>query len=245
MTQRKALFEVLKQQVRAQGMTYKSLADRLDLSEASVKRIFSQKDIQLSRLEDIAACIQFSLSDLFELVEKQRERIRQLSQAQEKELISDRALLLVTICVLNSWTFSEILAYYNLSEHQLLRHCARLDQMKIIELQPGNRFKVVIDRDFHWLTDGPIQRFFQENIQTDFLNSSFIRPDELYLVRNGMLTEAENIRFQKLLYKTANEFISRCQETSSVPIEQRHGTALLIAMRPWVPKIFDEFRREF
>lgn len=243
MSQRKDLFNVLKQQIRAQGMTYKCLAEKLDLSEASVKRIFSQQDIQLSRLEDIARCIQFSLSDLFELVEQQKERIRNLTKTQENELISDKALLLVTICVLNYWTFDEILAYYNLNEHQLLRHCARLDQMKIIELQPGNRFKVIIDRDFHWLNDGPIQQFFQKNIQGDFLDSNFAKPEELYLVRNGMLSEADNLNFQKLLRKTANEFIRRCQETSNVPIEQRHGTALIIAMRPWVPRIFDEFRR--
>lgn len=243
MTQLDDLFEILKKQLRAQGFTYKLLAEKLNLSEASVKRMFTQEDINLSRLEAICSCLSMSLSELFVLLEKGKKRILHLSESQEKELVSELELLLVAICILNHWTFNDILQYYSISEHTLIQYAARLDRMKFIELQPGNRFKRLIDPDFHWIPDGPIQRFFQEKIQNDFFSSNFENPSELYLVRSGMLSEQDNLLFQQFLNKAANEFVKLCRDTVDIPIEKRHGTALVIAMRPWVPHIFDCLKR--
>lgn len=219
------------------------LAEKLNLSEASVKRMFTQEDINLSRLEAICSCLSMSLSELFVLLEKGKKRILHLSESQEKELVSELELLLVAICILNHWTFNDILQYYSISEHTLIQYAARLDRMKFIELQPGNRFKRLIDPDFHWIPDGPIQRFFQEKIQNDFFSSNFENPSELYLVRSGMLSEQDNLLFQQFLNKAANEFVKLCRDTVDIPIEKRHGTALVIAMRPWVPHIFDCLKR--
>lgn len=244
MTQINELFVEIKLQLRARGLTYKMLAETLNLSEASVKRMFSHEELSISRLEDICSCLEMSLSDLFELMAKKKVRTRSLSEAQEKELVSDTALLLVAICILNHWTFNDILQYYNITEHALIRYVARLDQMKIIELLPGNRFKKLVDPEFHWITHGPIQQFFQNNIHNDFFTCHFEKPDELYLVRSGMLSEQDNILFQQTLLKTANEFVQLCRDKVDVPIERRHGTALIIAIRPWVPQIFDRLKRQ-
>ncbi|KTC96046.1 helix-turn-helix domain-containing protein [Legionella feeleii] len=243
MSQIHDLFVIIKQQLKLQGLTYKELAKKLALSEASVKRLFSQQNIDLSRLEAICECINLTLSEAFELVHKRNKPILHLTEKQEKELISDKKLLLVAICVLNYWEFNDILNFYNFSEHELIRKVARLDQMKIIELQPGNRFRRLIHADFYWIADGPIQRFFQENIQTDFFNCRFEKPEQLFLVRNGMLSEQDNLKFQQALHKTADQFLQTCRETIDIAIDKRHGTALVIAMRPWVPHIFNDLKR--
>ena len=33
--------------------------------------------------------------------------------------------------------------------------------MKIIELQPGNRVKMLVAPNFDWIPNGPIQQFFE------------------------------------------------------------------------------------
>lgn len=243
MHQNDEVFLIIKQQLRLHGITYKILAEKLSLSEASIKRIFSQKDANLSRLEEICSYCYLSLSDVFALVEKRKERILHLSESQEQELVSELELLLVAICIFNQWTFQDILKFYNISEHALIRYAARLDHMKIIELQPGNHFKRLIDQDFYWIPDGPIQQFFQKNIQYDFFSCQFDKPTELYLVRSGMLSEQDNQQFQKILQETANKFVKLCRDTMDIPLEKRQGSALIIAMRPWVPQIFDPFKR--
>jgi hypothetical protein len=243
MSQANDLFLILRQQLRLHGITYKILAEKLNLSEPSIKRMFSQKDISLSRLENICSCFYMSVSDVFSLLEKRKERILYLTENQEQELVSEIELLLVAICILNHWTFQDILKFYTISEHALIRYAARLDQMKIIELQPNNHFKRLIDPHFHWISDGPIQRFFQKNVQQDFFDCHFEKPTELYLVRSGMLSEQDNQTFQKILNETAQKFVKLCRDTVHIPIEKRQGSALIIAMRPWVPQIFDSLKR--
>ncbi|WP_419418740.1 helix-turn-helix domain-containing protein [Legionella sp. D16C41] len=243
MTQLSELFTIIKKQLRLHGFTYKTLADKLHLSEASIKRIFSQEDTNISRLEEISSCLNMTLADMFELLEKSKTKISSLTIKQEEELVKDLGLLLVAICILNHWNFNDILNYYTISEHELIRYAARLDQMKIIEFLPGNRFKRLVDQNFHWIPNGPIQRFFQKTIQDDFFNCKFEEPTELYLVRSGMLSEQDNQLFQQILVKTANEFAKLCRETVDIPIDKRHGTALIIAIRPWVPEIFNNLKR--
>ena len=47
------LVDVLKRELKARDITYADLAARIDMSEASVKRMFSQKNFTLQRLDEI------------------------------------------------------------------------------------------------------------------------------------------------------------------------------------------------
>ena len=49
MTLRVQLVEALKRVLKAQGLTYANLAERIGMSEASVKRMFSEQSIRLER----------------------------------------------------------------------------------------------------------------------------------------------------------------------------------------------------
>lgn len=51
MSQTRLIVETLKRELRKQRITYRDVARRLDLSEASVKRLFSEKSFTLERIE--------------------------------------------------------------------------------------------------------------------------------------------------------------------------------------------------
>ena len=53
MAQTKPLIDVLKRELRKQGKTYRDIAGVLGLSEASVKRLFSERTFSLDRLDCI------------------------------------------------------------------------------------------------------------------------------------------------------------------------------------------------
>jgi len=57
-----ALFINLKNELKAKGLTYKDVADELDLTEASVKRLFSTEDISLRRLDSICELLRIDLA---------------------------------------------------------------------------------------------------------------------------------------------------------------------------------------
>ena len=55
------LIDVIKLELKAQAKTYADVAVALDMSESSVKRMFSRKEMPLTRVDDIcrilAACV--------------------------------------------------------------------------------------------------------------------------------------------------------------------------------------------
>lgn len=243
MLQIEQIIVILKKQLKAAGMTYADLAIQLEISEASVKRLFSKKELTLGRLEQICHCLGFNLSDLFEMLNDAQSRIYELTLEQELQLVKEPSLLLVAVCVLNHWQFNDILTYYQFDEFELIQKLISLDRMQFLELLPGNRFKPLVHADFDWISSGPIQQLFQQTVQQDFFDSNFAGSDELLIVRSGMLSMKDNLLLQKKLKETAESFIQACRANKELPIDKRHGTALVIALRQWVPKLFTEMTR--
>ena len=148
MSQITQLTRVLKQCLREHNLTYKQVAEQLSISEASVKRSFAQQRFSLERLEAICQLLAMTLSDLFATVEKQRQRLSQLTVEQENTLLDDPRLLLAAVCVRDGWSFEDIIGYYAISETEAIRLLARLDRLKLIELLPDNRYRLLIAQDF-------------------------------------------------------------------------------------------------
>ena len=68
------VLDVLRAQLRAAGITYKTLAERIGVSESSVKRMFGQKDMALSRLAQICQATGIAMEDVLrELVHRSGE----------------------------------------------------------------------------------------------------------------------------------------------------------------------------
>ena len=238
------LIDSLKAALKSNGITYAQVARHIDLSEASVKRMFSQKHLTLARLEDICRMMDMEISDLIQIAAEKERYITHLTEDQEKELVKDKQLLLMAACLMNRWTVAEILATYNIDELDSIQMLAKLDRMKILELLPKNRVKLLVSRNFSWLPHGPIQAFFQEKVQQDFLNSRFQDEGEKRLFTNGMISVASNSILIKKIEKLAAEFHELHNEDINLPLDRKHGMAMLLAIRPWEMKSFNEIRRE-
>lgn len=91
-------------------------------------------------------------------------RISRLTREQEEELVADVRLLLVALLVRNRWGFEDIVREYAISETECVRLLARLDRLRLIELQPGNRVRLLVARNFRWIPGGPIERFFERHV---------------------------------------------------------------------------------
>src|SRR5438105_1600626 len=137
MSETSVIISVLKQSLRQRGITYKQVARALDISESSVKRLFTQGDFSLTRLEQVCALMQLEIADLLERTREAAGRLTELSEEQERELISDSKLLLVGILATSHWSLASMLSNYSFTESELVRLLARLDRTGIIALQPG------------------------------------------------------------------------------------------------------------
>ena len=172
-----------------------------------------------------------------------RRDIDQLSEEQERVLVADTRLLLVAFLLLNHWTFEQIIAAYTIDELDGIRLLAKLDRLQIIDLLPGNKVRIRLSRDFEWRNNGPIQRFFEEQVQTEFFHSQFDGPGELRLVLNGMLSTHSLTIVQQRLQRLALEFANLVTEDRKLDIADRSGTTAILAIRPWSVGVFERYRR--
>lgn len=238
-----ALVDVLKRELKARGVKYADIARHLRLSEASVKRMFSRRDFTLKRLDEICRCAQIEFAELARAMVRDETLISHLTPEQEKEIVSDRKLFLVAVCVLNQVTFDQIVETYDITTPECVQLLSRLDRLKFIELQPGNRIKLLVSRTFAWLPGGPIQRFFNHQAHNEFFRSRFNRPDEFMLVVNGMLSKSSSADVVNLLKRITREFSDLHNEDARLPLRERSAMTLLVAVRHWQLAAFAELRR--
>ncbi|OYU25272.1 MAG: transcriptional regulator, partial [Burkholderiales bacterium PBB2] len=116
MSSPEVLIQVLRSEMRAAGITYKQLGQRLEMSESSMKRMFSQGDMSLSRLAQICKAVGVAMEDVLRQAADATPHADTLTLAQERSLVSDPKLLLVAICCLGHWTLEQIIETDTLSE---------------------------------------------------------------------------------------------------------------------------------
>lgn len=241
MAQATLLIQALKQLLKSQNITYKILAQYLNLSEASVKRMFAHSQMSLDRIDAICSFLGIEISDLLHKMQHMSKRISQLTHEQEQRIVSDTKLCLVTVCVINHWTFEEMLNYYNLTKHECIRYLAELDKLKLIELLPKNKIKLLISPRFSWIPNGPLQKFFQQYILTDYINSNFQNENEEMICQFGMLTPESHALLRKKLRHIAQEFMTLSEQDASEPMDKRFGSVCFLMTRPWATTLFNEF----
>lgn len=243
MVESERLVATLKRLLKKQGHTYARVAKALGLSEQSVKRMFSKGTFTLERLMQVGSLLGMSLAELAQQSEETVAKIRTLTEAQEKELVAEPALLLVAACVLNGWSLAEIVATYRFTKAEALKRLLRLDRLGLITLLPGDRVRLNVARDFDWLARGPIQQFFRKQEKDDFLAADFGAEGENLIFLFGMLAPAAKARLQAVLRKLREEFAELHRDSMSAKFEDRRGACLLVAQREWEPRSFAALRR--
>lgn len=244
MPQAHPLVEVLKRALKLHGMTYRMLSEQLAVSEPTVKRLFAQGNFSLERLDQICRLMDMEIGDLVRMLEEGKERLKELSESQESELVADIRLLLVAFLVINAAKFEEILRDFRFSESELVRYLARLDKLRLIELLPKNRIKLLVSPNFAWRRNGPIQKFFTHMMQHEFLDSDFSGDNENFLFLSGLFTSASSVSLRRKLEQLASDFGELNRQDRTAPIADRNPYSLILAMRPWRPRAFGELRRE-
>jgi transcriptional regulator with XRE-family HTH domain len=242
MAERALLVAELKRALREQGLTYARVARALDLSLATVKRRFARGDFSLERFERICELAGVGLRELLERAEEHSAPTRQLTLTQEREIVADARLFLVTWLVLNRMPFEEILRGYRFTERELLRYFIRLDRLKVIELQPGNRTRLLVSRRFSWRPGGPVQRYLHQRLLREFLASHFSGTQEDFVFHGARVSREVLAQLKRVQQNAARECMELIEQDRS-PLPTRLGAAFVLALRPWAYTGFAEFER--
>ncbi|TVZ40738.1 hypothetical protein P886_0066 [Alteromonadaceae bacterium 2753L.S.0a.02] len=244
MAQSEQLVATLKQELRRKHVTYRQIADLLELSEASVKRMFASGQFTLERIDAICKLIEWDWIDLADAARNREKKLDELTATQEVEIARDIELLMVAVSVINGFSFQDLIEQYELTESQCIQKLAKLDRLNLIELLPGNRIKLKISTNFRWNPNGPIQKYFLDTVVKEFFSTRFAGKEEKLVVVNALLSEAAHQAMQQKMDKLAGEVSQAMQSESELPMSAKKGNTLVLALRRWRFQPFDARTRK-
>lgn len=243
MRQTLAIHAALKRLLKSRGRTYAEAATVLELSEASVKRLFAGSELSLERLERLCDWIGVDILDVVEQARSEQPSLTHLTPEQERELLADPALLLTSFLVLNRWTEAEILETFRFTKPELTLKLIRLERLGLIEVLPFERIKLRTARNFSWRKDGPIQRYFAERVMPEFMATRFEDPGERMRFVGGMLSRASIRALHEAIDDVAVRLDELVAQDLALPAAERHGVSLFVGLRPWEFSEFTKLRR--
>jgi DNA-binding Xre family transcriptional regulator len=243
MSSPETVLEVLRAELRAASITYKALAERIGMSESSVKRMFGQKDMSLSRLAEICKAAGIALEDVLRRAADARPHSDTLTLTQEKSLVANPRLLLVGICCLGHWSLEQVIETYRLTEAECIRCMAELDRLGLIELKPLNRYSLRVSNAFRWLPDGPVQQFFREHVVADYFRGRFDGAGETLMCLPARLSMASAHELAQKIQQLAGELARLHRNDRKLAPEERDGFTLLVGFQSWEFAAFTALRR--
>jgi len=244
MSQTTQLLSTLKKCLKAKGMTYRQLADKIGLSEASIKRLFSEQTFSLNRLEEICNVLNLNFYDLAKISADALDGPSQLTLDQERALSENPKLLVFFYLLLNGREPESIVRDYDISEKESLQFLLQLDKNKLIELYPDNKVRLLTQRSITWRKNGPMRATYEKKINDEFLSSPFDLAEERLLFETGKLSDGSiSVMLNKIdrLFKEYNELT---EIDKALPQEKSRNTGLMIAFRPWVFSMLDAYKRQ-
>ena len=238
------LLETLKRSLKARGLTYRDVARELDLSESSVKRLFSSGSISLTRVTRICRMLELSVYDLARLARTESEDLpRVLSLEEEQALAREPRLLGCFYLLLNGWSAGRIARRLGLDRSQTTRCLVGLDRLGLIELLPANRVKLRTARSIAWRRDGPVRKRYERQILSEFLGGPFDGALEVQRFESGEISEASMQILRRRIERLLAEMNELVELDMALPAAERQSVGLLIGLRPWVFSLFARGRR--
>lgn len=227
------LIDALKRILRSRRVTYADLARRIGLSEASVKRLFSQRTFTLSRLQQVLQALEMDFFELARLARGAGDAPQEMTEAQEHALASEPHLMGVFYLLFNDWQPAQVLARYELTPAELTRLLAKLDRLQLIDLLPGDRVKLRVSRHLRLKPGGAIRARHGQRTMTEFLAVEFDRHGGHFLFEFRDISPASLAVMQRKIDRLAAEFNELAELDSTLPTEQRQSIGLALGMRPW------------
>jgi transcriptional regulator with XRE-family HTH domain len=237
------IFDVLRAEMRGAGVTYRVLAQRIGMSESSVKRIFAQKDMSLTRLAQMCKAAGIAMEEVLRKAADLAPHADTLTLAQERSLVADPKLLLVAICCLGHWDVEQILDTYELTEAECVRRLTTLDRLGLIELRPLNRYRLMVSNAFHWRADGPVQQYFRQFVVSDYFDGRFDGEGECVLCLPARLSLPSAQEAVQKIRQLASDLARLHHEDRRLQPEERDGFTLLVGLRSWEFSAFTALRR--
>lgn len=203
-----SLVHAVKIALRTRKITYRDLAQKLDLTESAIKKMFAVGDMTLSRLSAICDLLDISLSGLVSISENLPQKKVDLTFEQADFFAKNPSYFFFYLRVAHERDSVEKIAEdSNLNEKSVWKYLKKLDDLGLIKLQPGN--SIVIERQ---TTDkistqsevlNPVRRQMALGFLEDISDENLNRDLQLYFLK---LTSDTKESLRKELSEVLNKY---------------------------------------
>lgn len=155
------VFDALKRCLRAKGMSYRELADRLGVSEPTIKRLFHEKDCKIGRLEEICSAIGVEIESIFMSANKGPGKGGRIPASAVARLAENASLFGVLILLSQNFSADYIMRVTGLTPASLFLYFRDLERLGLVVRGAGLSVKLTIDTPIEWDLDGPLHAPFR------------------------------------------------------------------------------------
>jgi transcriptional regulator with XRE-family HTH domain len=234
MTQTARLLDALKFYLKVQGITYRNLAQRLKLSESSIKRLFSEESLSLKRLERILKVLDLDFYELAKMTQRNASEVQSVLDPELREVLESKPRMLVFLYLLTyGYSPEEICQNFEFTPPELNGLLLELDQLRALELYPNNRIKLRISRQALVNPDSPLWKELPAFPEMP-----------ARLERRPLVLSRES---EAVLQKDWDRLLRRAEELteadSSLPAEERKAFLLEMAWGEGEPRLVRNLRR--
>jgi len=138
-----ALLSTLRALAKTKGITYGDIADRLGLSEQTIKRFFGGQDTSLARIIEVCSIVGVDFFELVRLTETPQEKLFDLTPEQDEFFASFPGYFAFFVKLRNNETIEDIKEKHNLTDKSIYKYLRQLDKMGLIRLGANNYFRFV------------------------------------------------------------------------------------------------------
>jgi transcriptional regulator with XRE-family HTH domain len=230
--QTEALLATLRRSLKRNALTIASLAERLAVSEATVKRWLAGKGLTLDRLEQLAALAGLNFAELAQESATLPDHLSgELTCAQERALSDDELMAFVFIVILGGYDWHEILVDFAISAAVMESILERLEKLALIDRLSSGRVRPRIDRNIIW-RKAPMRAQFEARMKAQFLAMDFSQPEAVYASAIYKLSEQGAAMLAELIERHRREISALAdldRKTARLP---RSWHTVLTAARP-------------
>ena len=231
-----ALLGVLKQLFRARGLHYRDVAERLGVTERTVKRWFADEGLTMDVVEDLCGVIGMTFIELVEMAKNELDvRPQQLSREQEQLLFSDLQQALVFMLLTRGWSSHEVQRDCGLPEALLVSHLVRLEKIGLVELLPGNKVRLLYGRNIRWRENGEAGRAFARGLKNLFSTMDYSDPEAVWAMQVVNLSPHSLAELRMKFRRLITEVLQIADSDRRSTIEGKRWHAVLLTTHPFDP----------
>lgn len=227
------LMRALKTILKANGLTYSEIAKSMAVSEASVKRWFSQGGISLQQFTEVMQLAGTEIQDLASVM-KAESQLKEYIYSIEQELffVDHPQCHAFFNALLRFGSVKGIQQKTKISSASANRYLVELERLKLVERLPADRLRFLTPKRVVWRKDGPLRKQFLREAKEEFLDATFTDKLAAFRFVQVSLSNHSASAFLTQLSKGVDE-ATRTAEIEKSISSNLSEYGILIAIRPW------------